>query len=236
MNDRDHSRMLETIRGLLAKAESSEFAPEAEVFTAKAQELMAAHSIAMAMLDDRSRRAVGSEPGSVRIKVDRPYAEPKAHILSAGAEANHCQVIWSRSEGVAVVFGFDHDLTALELLYTSLLIQATRAMTSQGPQRDWGGRNRTRSFRRSFLMGYANRIGWRLREAASASAAAAETTFGSELLPVLAERSERVTAALQSAFPRAGTMRTSTSNMSGWFAGEEAADRADLGDRPPIAS
>ena len=167
MTDRDQHRMLETIRGLLAKAESSEFAPEADVFTAKAQELMAAHSIEMAMIDDRSRRAVGAEPTSRRIRVDRPYTEPKVHILAAAAQANNCEVIWSRHDGVATIFGFDHDLTALELLYTSLLIQATRAMTSEGSQTDWSGRNRTRSFRRSFLMGYANRIGWRLREATS---------------------------------------------------------------------
>ena len=236
MNSHDQSRMLETIRGLLAKAESSEFGPEAEAFTAKAQELMAAHSIEMAMLDDRSRRANGAEPASIRVKIEPPHAEPKVHILAVSAEANHCQVIWSRHEGVAVVFGFDHDLAALELLYTSLLLQATRAMTSQGSQTDWSGRNRTRSFRRSFLMGYANRIGWRLREAASASVSAAEATFGSELAPVLAKREERVEAAVRSAFPEVGTMRTSTSNMSGWFAGEEAADQADLGDRPPIAS
>jgi len=236
MTDRDQQRMLETIRGLLAKAESSEFAPEADVFTAKAQELMAAHSIEIAMIDDRSRRAAGAEPTSRLIRVDRPYTEPKVHILAAAAQANNCEVIWSRHDGVATIFGFDHDLTALELLYTSLLIQATRAMTSEGSQTDWSGRNRTRSFRRSFLMGYANRIGWRLREATSASTAAAEATFGSALVPILAKRQERVAAAVRSAFPKAGTMRTSTSNMSGWFAGEEAADMADLGNRPPIAS
>lgn len=236
MSTRNRSDMLETIRGLLAKAESTEFAAEAEAFTAKAQELMATHSIEMAMIEGRGSRIGGVEPGSIRIKIDRPYVEPKVHLLAAGADANHCQVIFSRIEEEAVVFGFDHDLASVELLYTSLLIQATRTMTARGSQTDWSGRNRTRSFRRSFLMGFADRIGWRLREATAMSESQAEATFGSDLLPVLSDREERVAAAVRTAFPQLGKMRTSSSNLSGWFAGEEAADRADLGDRPPLAS
>ena len=44
---------LATIRGLLAKAEATEFAAEAEAFTAKASELMARYSLdeAMGLLD-----------------------------------------------------------------------------------------------------------------------------------------------------------------------------------------
>ncbi len=234
MPGRNEEQVLETIRGLLAKAESTEFPAEAETFTAKAQELMAAHSIETAMLGDRSTG--GAEPRSVAVKIHRPYAQPKMHLLAATADANHCRVIWNQYEEEAVVFGFEHDLAAVELLFTSLLVQATRAMTAHGPQRDWTGRSRTRSFRRSFLMGFANRVRWRLRDATTASQTAAEITFGSALVPVLAERDEQVAAAVRDAFPHLGTMRTSTSNLSGWFAGEEAADHADLGDNQPLAS
>ncbi|MDP9441581.1 MAG: DUF2786 domain-containing protein, partial [Actinomycetota bacterium] len=38
-------RILSRVRALLAKAESTEFAPEAEAFTEKAQELMARYAI-----------------------------------------------------------------------------------------------------------------------------------------------------------------------------------------------
>jgi hypothetical protein len=236
MTGRDRSEILEKVRGLLAKAESTEFEAEAEVFTAKAQELMAAYSIEMAMLEGRRAPSDQTEPGSRRISIARPYAEPKVHLLGVGAEANHCGVIWTRDDEVAVVFGFDHDLAAVELLYTSLLVQATRAMTARGSQVDWSGRNRTRSFRRSFLMGFADRIGWRLEQAAADATVAAEASFGSALLPVLAERKARVAAAIHRAFPSAGKMRTTSSNLSGWFAGEEAADRADLGNRSSLAS
>ena len=235
MTRRDDEQMLETIRGLLAKAESTEFEAEAEAFTAKAQELMAAHSIERAMLDER-RGGDGVSPRSVTVKIHRPYAEPKMHLLSAAAGPNHCKVVWNRYKEEAVVFGFDNDIDAVELLFTSLLVQATRAMTALGPQTDWAGRSRTRSFRRSFLLGFADRIGWRLREAADRTTEAAAGTYGSSLAPVLALRDERVAAAVRDEYPRVGTLRTSTSNLSGWFAGEDAARRADLGDRPPIAS
>lgn len=236
MAGREKSEILEKIQGLLAKAESTEFEAEAEAFTAKAQELMADYSIEMAMLEGRTARSNRTEPGSRRIDIARPYPEPKVHLLGVGAAANHCGVIWTPDEDVAVVFGFEHDLAAVELFYASLLVQATRAMTARGSQVDWTGRNRTRSFRRSFLMGFANRVGWRLQQASAAATAAAEASFGSALVPVLAERTARVAAAMDSAFPEAGKLRTTTSNLSGWFAGEEAADRADLGNRSSIAS
>lgn len=46
-----HSRMLTRIRALLAKAEATGFPQEAEALTAKAQELMARHSVDEALLD-----------------------------------------------------------------------------------------------------------------------------------------------------------------------------------------
>ena len=46
-------RVLDRVRGLLTKAESTEFPAEAEALTAKAQELMARHSIEQAMVEAR---------------------------------------------------------------------------------------------------------------------------------------------------------------------------------------
>ena len=62
--------------------------------------------------------------------------------------------------------GFPADLEAVELLYTSLLVQATSAMLRAGGKQDGSGRSRTRAFRESFLLAYAIRIGERLSEAA----------------------------------------------------------------------
>src|SRR5262249_42684844 len=69
-------RILERVRALLAKAESTEFSEEAETFTAGAQKLMARHSIDYALLAHRG----GHQDGTVgrRIPIDNPYEAPKA--------------------------------------------------------------------------------------------------------------------------------------------------------------
>ena len=60
------------------------------------------------------------------------------------------------------MIGFSADLDAVELLFTSLLVQASAALQRAGGKRDAAGRSRTRSFRQSFLVAYAVRIGERL--------------------------------------------------------------------------
>src|SRR5260370_6696469 len=64
-------RMLARIRALLAKAESTEFPDEAEALSARAQELMARHSIDRALVDARSARP--GEPEGRRLPLANPY-------------------------------------------------------------------------------------------------------------------------------------------------------------------
>jgi len=229
------ARMLDRIRALLAKAESTTFPEEAETYTAKAQELMARHSIDAALLD--ASAPTHAEPIAVRIGVDAPYEGPKSILLSVVAQANRCRAVWSKEYGFNNVFGFETDLELVELLYTSLLVQATAAMTAQGPRRDRYGRSNTRSFRQSFLTAYANRIAERLTGAAGrASSAAVAEVGGSALLPVLAAREEAVRERVESAFPSLTHQRVSVSNREGWESGRAAADRASLQPRREVSA
>jgi hypothetical protein len=123
----------------------------------------------------------------------------------------------------------------VELLHTSLLVQAASAMHAAGPQVDARGRSRTRSFRRSFLLAYAWRIGERIREANAATEAVADAQRGGDLLPVLRRRDADVDAAVQEVFPDLRDRRAATvTNAAGWGAGVAAADRADLDRRPRV--
>ena len=218
-------RVLQRVTALLAKAESTTFHAEAEVFTAKAQELMTRHAIDRVAVDaDRGSATVGGR----RVGIDDPYAGPRYLVLSAVAEANRCRAVWSKVWGFATVFGAEDDLDTVELLYTSLMIQATRAMVAgqASPVVSPGG-GRMRSFRQSFLVAFAGRIGTRLRQAAEA--ATADATRGrASLLPVLARRSEDAEAAVREAYPSVGTSRVSANDAEGWHAGRAAADRAQL--------
>ena len=156
--------MLSRIRALLAKAEATEYAEEAEALSARAQELMAKYSIGQALLAAESGRK--DDPAGRRIAVDNPYEAAKTSLLQAVATANRCRVVWSKEVGLATVVGFDADLDAVELLFTSLLVQASTAMLHAGSRQDAYGRSRTRAFRQSFLVSYAIRIGERLSQAA----------------------------------------------------------------------
>lgn len=224
-------RVLERVRALLAKAESTTFAEEAEAFTAKAQELMARHALDRAMLDE-AEGAGG--PGGRRIGTDDPYAQSKALLLDEVATANRCRTVWSASLGFATVFGHEADIDGVEILYTSLLVQATRAIAAAGSQTDGRGRSTTRSFRKSFYVAYATRIGQRLRQSRAAAEAAGTEAHGAGLLPVLAARDRAVDEAFQQAFPTIKRSSVSASNGAGWLAGTTAADQARLNAAPEV--
>jgi hypothetical protein len=245
-------RMLSRIRALLAKAEATEYAEEAEALSGRAQELMAKYSIDQALLTADSGRA--DQPAGRRIAVDNPYEGPKTSLLQAVALANRCRVIWSKNVGLATVVGFGADLDAVEVLFTSLLVQANSAMLRAGSARDVYGRSRTRAFRQSFLVSYAIRIGERLaeatehatreaaaeQEAAAGAAAASESAggTGTALVPFLAARRQAVDDAVDEMFGDTLKRRRAVrvTDAEGWASGRAAADLATLHNRAPVTS
>ncbi|MGH8984416.1 MAG: DUF2786 domain-containing protein [Acidimicrobiia bacterium] len=224
--------MLARVRALLAKAESTTFPAEAEALSAKAQELMTRYSLDRAVVASEQ----GDDAAPVRrgIAVEAPYADTKALLLSEVASANRCRTVWNREACVCTVVGFEADIEATELLFTSLLVQAGTAMRASGPVRDSAGRSRTRSFRRSFLLGFATRIGERLREATTATTEQAEADHGVSLLPVLAGRSAQVDDAFGAAFPDLVSRSLGATSGSGYFAGRLAADQASVVLHPEV--
>ncbi|MCK9894442.1 DUF2786 domain-containing protein [Frankia sp. AgB32] len=220
-------RMLDRVRALLAKAESTGFAEEAEALTAKAQQLMTRHSIDEALLAAGAGNP--AEPAARRVGIDNPYEVAKASLLDVVATVNRCRTVWSKHFGFSTVVGFEGDLDAVELLYTSLLVQATTAMMRAGSRQDRAGRSRTRSFRQSFLASFAIRIGQRLRSATEqvCEAAAAEAGEG-RLLPALAARTDAVREATDTMFPRIAAQSLRANDSEGWACGRAAADLASL--------
>ncbi|MFF8031761.1 DUF2786 domain-containing protein [Streptomyces sp. NPDC016626] len=226
---RPESRVLGRIRALLAKAEATGFPEEAEALSAKAQELMARHSVDEALLAARAPSA--ETPGACRIGVEPPYEQAKAVLLDSVATANHCRAVWNEPLGFSTVVGFAPDLEAVELLYTSLLVQATTAMTEAEAAQRAGGRKRTKTFRQSFLAAYAHRVGTRL----AAAAESATSRVSDDLLPVLASRAVAVTDRTDRLFPETTTTRLrGVSDAAGWEEGARAADGARVGARPRL--
>ncbi len=226
--DEVDEKVLRKVRALLNKAESTEFPEEAELLTTRAQELIARHSIDAALL--HTSHETKEEPIGRRLFIDAPYEPPKALLLQVIAEANRCRTVWHKTLGLSTVIGFPADVRAAELLFTSLLVQATTAMVQTGSRQDRNGRSRTRSFRQAFLASYTDRIGERLRGAVDDAVREAAAENGrADLLPVLAERDTEVDRAVESMFGHVTQHSVSRGwDAEGWAEGRAAADRASL--------
>lgn len=228
-------RILARVRALLAKAESTNYPAEAETFTAGAQALMARHSIDHALLA-ATGRAPADAPTGRRIGIDNPYEAPKATLLDAVASANRSRSVWAKELGFATVVGHPTDLDTVEVLFTSLLVQATTAMTGEGSRTYRGGGSRTRAFRQSFLLSYAQRIRERLTETTRQATETAAAEPGKDnLLPVLASRDEAVERATTAMFPHLTSRSVGTTvDHEGWASGRAAADLATLTPATPV--
>jgi Protein of unknown function (DUF2786) len=223
-------RALGRVRALLAKAEATQFPEEAEALSAKAQELMSRYSLHQAVVDhDRGRVPVAA---ARRLWIDSPYAGAKALLVQAVATANRCRTVWTEHLGFVTVVGSQTDLDLVELLTTSLLVQANRAMLAAGRQAGSRGQTRTRSFRQSFLVAYAVRIGERLEDTNATVTAAVDD---SRLLPVLATRSRAADDLADRLFPAKVQREISAANSAGWGAGRVAAELAQLDVQGSIA-
>ncbi|MFC4605446.1 DUF2786 domain-containing protein [Rhodococcus kronopolitis] len=221
-------KMLNRVRGLLAKAERTDFDQEAEAFTAKAQELMTRYAIDAALLRSRAHQGP-TNIRSHRVHLDNPYIKEKVHLLTAIGEANRVRAVWFDDLAIATVVGTPADLAQVDLLFTSLLVQANRTLQSSAGQGRAGAR--TTAFRKAFLAGFAGRIGQRLREAearATESAAAAESMAVGDLLPILATTAAAVDTEFERLFPGTRRARARSVDAAGWHAGRAAADDASL--------
>jgi hypothetical protein len=222
-------KALSRVRALLAKAEATEFPDEAEVLSAKAQDLMSRYSLKEALAQhDRGRKPAAA---ARRIWIENPYAAAKAALVQVVSRCNRCRAVWAERLGFVTVIGCETDLNLVELLTTSLLVQANRAMLSAG--RGGGAQARSRSFRHSFLVAYAQRIGERL-DSASASVTA-EVERDGRLLPVLAASSRATEEFTERLFPSTLPRSVAVSNGAGWGAGRAAANMAVLDIRDSIA-
>lgn len=99
------SPKLMTIRGLLAKAESTEFPAEAEAFTAKAQTMMIEARLDEATVRASHGRQSTGRVSAVRLAIDEPYVASKQSLLHVVAEANDVRCVFHRSVDLATLVG-----------------------------------------------------------------------------------------------------------------------------------
>lgn len=241
----EQDRQLATIRGLLAKAEATEFEHEAEAFFNKASELIARWAIDEAMLWDGSGSDGRETPDELQLRVDSPYLAQKAMLVAGVARANGCRAVrlssgrGARSEIVSVV-GFPSDLRWVETLVTSLLVQLTQTMLRSAPRGLTA--SASASWRRSYIVGFAETVTARLEADRTRIVEEEERATGSarrggqgadhddevgedrpSVAVVLASREHEVEADYRRRFPY---IRSSWASSGGSVRGRDAGRRA----------
>jgi Protein of unknown function (DUF2786) len=213
-------KVLNRVRALLAKAESTSFPEEAEALSGKAQELMNRHALERAMLDADLPALATSR----RMWLDKSYFKEKSQLVHVVSRAFRSRAVAYDGFGFVALVGDEVDLESVELLSTSLLVQATRAMVAVGGSAGKGSEARSRPFRKAFLVSYATRIGERLTALEDVPEVADE-----RLLPVLADRKQAVDTLFDQMFTQTRTSRVTVRSAAGWGAGRAAANVADIG-------
>jgi hypothetical protein len=129
-------KMLEKVRALLAKADSTEFAGEADVFRAKADELMTRYAIEQWQLDQaNTKRSQSSKPiredWDLAIWSDSKFRNDLYWMLSS--LATHCRCVVGH-RGVSFgsrkmpMYGLKSDLNWLNMLYTTVALEVARRL------------------------------------------------------------------------------------------------------------
>ncbi|MGW2539662.1 DUF2786 domain-containing protein [Kitasatospora sp. NPDC001574] len=227
--------MLAKVRALLAKAEDSAASPEeAQAYFAKAAALMSKYGIERALLaedkpeTDKPTTRVITESGS--------YLLDRVNLLTSINEALGGQSVrwrlWDWETGKYVqrveLHGYESVLERVEMLYTSLTLQALNGMQHGSPARG----ESTTSYRKSWLAGFRSAVYWRLADSERQAVEEADLSLAggarsAEL--VIASREETVRARFKAAHPKVRAAPKRRLTGSGWGAGSAAGKRADLG-------
>jgi hypothetical protein len=223
---------LARVRKLLAKAEGAATEAERDAYNGKAAELIAEYGIDEALLSAAEHR--NETVANKIMKMDAPYATEKAYLLfriSAPMGVKGVQLGSGKSTRMHL-FGVQSDLERTELLFTSLLLQAARWVQKVKPANPWTYDNPygedVAAYRRSWMRGFADEVGGRIREAEDRKRGESESG-GSGVELVLFDRGKLVNQAMRDAYPRLGTIRGPQVRRGAYAAGRQAGATADIG-------
>lgn len=218
---------LAVIRKLLAQAEDpGATQAEAEAFSAKAVKLMAEYGIDEALLAaEWNLHGVGD----LVLDFVAPYARDKTGLVGGVAHAMRCRaVVRGAGQRRSVhIFGMEADLACVDMLVTSLLVQATHALA----RTPIPSGEHVAAFRRSWWAGFNAAVYARLlaiQEQAAAEADQRRAPGAPSTEIVLADRVHEVEAAMHEAYPRLRQQSRRRLSGRGMGAGYESGQQADL--------
>ena len=223
--------LVERVRKLLDKAASTDNPHEAEAFSGKAADLIARHRIDPSRLTER--RGPGDELTVRQVVVGRgAYVRGRLALLGNIADSHDVRMVFQSTPAgsVAILAGRTSDLDLVEVVYASLHNQVAAQMA--GLRRGTGAA--TQRERRSFLFGFADRIGEILAESKTNAEAQARQApdSGAAMALVVRERRHQVDEFAAQSWGRVrSASRPAGVAADGYGRGSDAANRADVGRR-----
>lgn len=153
-------KIIDKIAKLMAMANGTANEEEADAFLGKVHQLMFDHAVSEADIDritGRKRPVI-----SALIETGSAYAPAKTQLLGGLCDAYRCKMILigrrRRSVWMGVeVFGREDDVTTVQMLYSSLLLQMMSVCDKQ-----YRGQGRT--WKNNFYFAFAGKIAERLQE------------------------------------------------------------------------
>lgn len=235
---------IDRIAALLAKAERTDNAEEADAYLMKAQSLATAASIDLAMARSRTAKKEQREQPEMRtVVIGEKGRRANRHLIAlfiAVSQANDAKVDIASDSTFVLVYGMPSDLDVVSALFSSLAVQMTAAAQtwlSVGPWRSEtyeavvssGGRSRrvtkqhtAQTARVAFYRAFVPRIQERLTEAREVATAQAHRApaepDGADRSLVLREKAAEI-----------GDFHRSTSKARGSWAGYTGGVRGDGG-------
>ena len=173
-------RTLDRIAALLAKAERTEHAAEAEAYLAKAQAMATQASVDLAVARARTaRREAREQPTQRTITIGERGKRANTHLVTLFVTVGHCnglQIDVAHNSTYVIAYGMPSDLELTGALFGSLATQMTgaaNAWLAGGEWREdtyvsregWRKPHTAQTARAAFYRGFIERIGRRLTEA-----------------------------------------------------------------------
>ena len=277
----NHDKVLAKVRALLDQAEATDYEEEAHAFISGAERLMAKYGIEEALVL-AAGKPVEDTIGFRRFYVDAgKYESPRLSLVSRIARAHGLpQIIQAGSKEFSPelndwykadaddrgprpkreyvkwieVCGFESDLDYVDMLVTSLSLQAAEAV--HAPETVAQMRSETNApghviaWKNAFLIGFTDRVSDRIRqarkeatreaeEAFAAEQAEAETVVSTSVELALRDKDQAVKSVFDTKYPKLCAGRASSAGSyggSGRSAGRAAGGRARLGGGTAVKS
>lgn len=230
----EQNPQLTKIRALMAKAEDpAATKEEAEAFFAKATALMAKYGIERAMLaaSDPNRDKIGHRS----LLIEGVLVEERQLMAALIAKAVSVEPILNkvRKPGskrftyLVELYGFESDIERVEMLYTSLSLQASNFLRTVSPPL-WDA-TAPATYRKRWFRGFGNEVVARLKDAEARAKGEAEAKHGTSVALVLASRAELAAKAADDSGLKTGEYKPRTRMTDAFAAGRRAGRTADIG-------